>query len=361
MTKNKLDKLEAVRGWAAFYVMLGHLELYKLHWSGYLLTQGQAVVMLFFVLSGFVIYYSVQRSPDITFSNYFLKRFKRIYPIFLVALLIAYLGRCLAFGNWVDPQWTQLVGNLLNLQDLNRHPGVWFEIYQVNTPLWSLAYEWWFYMLFYFLYKKISFKNQRLGALVISMLGYISFEFIPNPLSLYASYFIIWWMGVELARWWLSKEPLAWKHLSFIILSYVSMLALMGVNLLYYHFLLKKSLLFSFHPIIEIWHLLASGIFILLGLIWWKYRFIAFNYILRPFAILAPISYALYVAHFPIIKAYGEHGELNTFHLYGHPLALIAIKLVCILLLSYLLEIIYQPIANRAIDWLAKINSRKAT
>ena len=82
---NKLAKLEMMRGFAAVYVMAGHLAH---HFSLGLGTRadeiiaapfgyGQEAVMLFFLISGFVIFYSTEKKkPD--FKTYFSHRWKRI-------------------------------------------------------------------------------------------------------------------------------------------------------------------------------------------------------------------------------------------------------------------------------------------
>jgi peptidoglycan/LPS O-acetylase OafA/YrhL len=59
----------------------------------FLFRFGQEAVMLFFLLSGFVIYYSFSLGKDKSFQGYFQRRWLRIYPIFIFALLI---GRCLS-------------------------------------------------------------------------------------------------------------------------------------------------------------------------------------------------------------------------------------------------------------------------
>lgn len=78
----KLEKLEALRGMAAIYVVLHHsiphnLRLEELE-IGFLFRFGQEAVILFFLLSGFVINYSFSRGNDKTFRTYFFKRFYRI-------------------------------------------------------------------------------------------------------------------------------------------------------------------------------------------------------------------------------------------------------------------------------------------
>jgi peptidoglycan/LPS O-acetylase OafA/YrhL len=94
-TVGKFLKLEALRGFAAFYVFVAHLvvskvpEKYEIVKLPFLF--GQEAVMVFFLLSGFVIFYSTDKHKDKSFGSYFLRRWNRIYPIFLLAMLVAFI------------------------------------------------------------------------------------------------------------------------------------------------------------------------------------------------------------------------------------------------------------------------------
>jgi len=109
------------------------------------------VVIIFFVISGYVIAASVDR-PDRTLANYGADRFARLYSVVLPALVLTY---CLdAFGSKISPelysvidphwQWGRLLLNLVYCQQL------WFLCVNPssNNPFWSLGYEFWYYVLF---------------------------------------------------------------------------------------------------------------------------------------------------------------------------------------------------------------------
>lgn len=74
----KIAYIEAVRGFAATYVFVGHLVLNNFsemaHWT-ILFHFGQEATMVFFVLSGFVIMYSTELSADKSFCAYIGRRF----------------------------------------------------------------------------------------------------------------------------------------------------------------------------------------------------------------------------------------------------------------------------------------------
>ena len=155
----KFHRLEAVRGFAAFYVCLGHLVLAAFNDGGILRNVfkfGQEAVMVFFVLSGFVISWVTSREgvPRETFSQYFLKRFVRIYSVWFLALIAMFAMASATARAPVFESPARLIGNMLMLQDFeNGKPAVICSPVYGNTPLWSLHYEWWFYMFFRFFAK----------------------------------------------------------------------------------------------------------------------------------------------------------------------------------------------------------------
>ena len=69
-SQGRLGKLEAIRGLAAVYVAVGHAIGAHTWW----LKFGQEAVMVFFLLSGFVIEHTFARSPSASFTSFLLKR-----------------------------------------------------------------------------------------------------------------------------------------------------------------------------------------------------------------------------------------------------------------------------------------------
>ena len=93
--KYQIQKLEALRGFAAVYVLLHHVSSSYLGYQkkiyGFPFRFGQEAVMVFFILSGFVIHYSLCNNTSENFKIYFFKRTKRIYPIYILALILSYI------------------------------------------------------------------------------------------------------------------------------------------------------------------------------------------------------------------------------------------------------------------------------
>jgi peptidoglycan/LPS O-acetylase OafA/YrhL len=337
-----LKKLDAIRGFAAFYVIVYHIiheiKSFPSSIKDIFFSFGQEAVMLFFLLSGFVIYVSVYNKENITFRDYFIKRARRIYFPFIIAILlsifIAYLN-----GNLFQKfSWQSLLGNFFMLQDLAEvKPGIWFPPFLGNLPLWSLAYEWWFYMLFFPLYKKI-FKNEYriYFILAISFVSYIIYALVPNQLALYLTYFIIWWCGVEAADIYLRTQRFTWRSVKPIAICLFVMILLCAIPVA-----LADKIQLGYYPFLILRHFVIVFIFILLGLVWYQNKLKYFDNILGGFIKIAPISYGLYIFHYPILVRWRLPGESHNM-LITYP-----IKLILIFLLSYLIEIKLQPKINK--------------
>lgn len=147
--------LDFVRLGAALLVVLTHLA-YPRFSGGLLLpfrTYGNDAVMVFFVLSGYVIAYTVA-TRDREFSSYLTNRLARLYsvaiPAIVLTLVLDQLGRLidpvLYQGFWYrgDEPIGRVVAALSFTNEL------WFRSLRLftNGPYWSLGYEFWYYMLF---------------------------------------------------------------------------------------------------------------------------------------------------------------------------------------------------------------------
>lgn len=157
---NKLDSLQIVRAFAMLMVFFIHLDAFSTRifnvpiFSGFFMPGGDAGVNIFFVLSGFIIFYVHKGDigKKVNFFPYLIKRFSRIYPTYWVAnLMIIPLHFLLPqFGQGYERQLNYIVSSLLLLP-------------QPQAPIihaaWSLSNEMFFYLMFSFLiifsFKKI--------------------------------------------------------------------------------------------------------------------------------------------------------------------------------------------------------------
>lgn len=145
----RLLGIETLRGLAAFYVFIGHAVMSMVKPEGLMAIPfkfGGEAVILFFLISGFTVTYSTAISKNKYFIEYFRKRFIRIYPIFLLSLILALI---INFNDNGGNRISDLIGNIFMMQEYDQSRyGVIVNTYR-NPALWSLSYEWWFYMMFW--------------------------------------------------------------------------------------------------------------------------------------------------------------------------------------------------------------------
>ena len=212
---NKILEFEFLRGIAAFYVFFHHTLfqfniIEKNSLLGRFFSFGQEAVMLFFLLSGYVIALSLIKK-DYSFSEYFKHRFLRIYPILLFVMIVSIILKFL--NNDLNIDFYSFIINLLMLQDIGSlKPGTFAEPFLGNSPLWSLSYEWWFYMIFFvhfIFYKKIFTNISFLYSLgfIFSILGLVSYFFFYNQISLIIMYYYIWLSGAIICIIFINKLP----------------------------------------------------------------------------------------------------------------------------------------------------------
>jgi peptidoglycan/LPS O-acetylase OafA/YrhL len=176
--------LDLVRFGAALLVVLHHACFAKFgtHLPIALAKTGTQPVIVFFVLSGFVIAYTAE-AKDRTLSDYALSRLSRLLSVVLPALLLTIsldaLGRALDpalyADHWTDaatlknlatPSWVRLATTATFTNEI-----WWLDLWPgTNSPFWSLGYEFSYYVLFgiaFYLRGAIRVAALILGATVI--------------------------------------------------------------------------------------------------------------------------------------------------------------------------------------------------
>lgn len=132
----RLTELDALRGIAAVMVLLLHFKLFKFGSSG---------VDLFFIISGFVIFMSIERYS--TLKDFWRSRFIRLFPSYWLSILIALLSRYLFYGSYLPTDFKFIVGNLTMLQPLFRTTnlvGTYWTLYVELTFYISISLIWYF-------------------------------------------------------------------------------------------------------------------------------------------------------------------------------------------------------------------------
>lgn len=139
-----LKSLTSFRFFAAFWVFLFHLRSridYENNWFWDVIENGARGVDFFFILSGFVIFHAYEHQiicKQLSFRNYIIKRFARIYPLHLVMLLtfliLAVLGNDQVHG---------FLASAFLLHAWGLTDGL-----VLNGPSWTLSAEMFAYLLF---------------------------------------------------------------------------------------------------------------------------------------------------------------------------------------------------------------------
>lgn len=145
--------LEGLRAIAAFMVFIVHYTAQFTPWIDqdsitwelikYYRHLGSKGVELFFVISGFLIYGMLIRREE-PFVQYMFRRIKRLYPTFIVMLLIYIVLSFLfphesKFPNGIIETIQYITLNFLMI------PGI-YPIEPIITVAWSLSYEMFFYL-----------------------------------------------------------------------------------------------------------------------------------------------------------------------------------------------------------------------
>jgi len=212
---NRKTHLDLARGVAALAVCASHLRAFQfvtysqvqspsiLDKLFYLVTgYGHEAVMVFFVLSGYFIAGSVSDSVGNgrwTWSGYALRRLTRLWLVLIPALVLTVfwdgLGGHFSGGRGYDGRFADvlhsgptvmqpLAGGLLGfLGNVAFLQTIACPAFGTNSPLWSLANEFWYYVLFPLGYLALWRRTSWPARLVSALLcGLVAFALPPRIL-----------------------------------------------------------------------------------------------------------------------------------------------------------------------------------
>ena len=185
--------LDLIRFLAASLVMLYHANwIFR---PGLTITSlGHEAVVVFFVLSGFVIAY-VTDTREQDFRDFMVARGARIFSVAIPAIILTAVLD--ASGFWLTPDaypvdyraWDlPLIRVITSALFLNEIWTLGIQLF-TNVPYWSLNYEVWYYVLFGVLY---FFRGWQRTVAFIGLCLFLG----PKILLLLP----VWWMGVWVYR-----------------------------------------------------------------------------------------------------------------------------------------------------------------
>jgi peptidoglycan/LPS O-acetylase OafA/YrhL len=170
--KRHINMLTSLRFFAAVHVLMFHSGHGFLHDAGLLpkpldnfLANGYLGVSFFFVLSGFILAYVYGETlgTSVRFRDYAVARFARVYPVFLLSLLLM-VPLAQKRGPLFD-----MIPQFIMLQSWPPVGASQFANW--NFPSWTLSMELFFYILFPFLLAAINHRSRSFLLAVASLLA----------------------------------------------------------------------------------------------------------------------------------------------------------------------------------------------
>jgi peptidoglycan/LPS O-acetylase OafA/YrhL len=260
----------------------------------------------FFVISGYLIYQSLERSK--TIINYLWKRVIRLFPALFVVLLLTVILIPFVYHNSLPyiknkEVFTYFVRNLTlydvqyavkGVFDNNVYPSA------INGSLWTICYEFTMYLLLVFLFyiKNIKVKI----VLLLLTLVFMIFSFI----YLMDRYGLIQIFGMQAVHFFnLGSFFVAGAFLSVLKIEKVNFKPLLLVLVLIF---IIVSLKFNFYQNVK--HILFTLFVILLGLIP--------NSTFSKINLFGDLSYGIYIYGFPIQQTLMYFFKLSTYSLMAY-------------------------------------------
>jgi peptidoglycan/LPS O-acetylase OafA/YrhL len=351
--QKKLYGLDNLRAVAISFVFIYHyagLSNGGPQWLGFITKFGWTGVDLFFVLSGFLIsvqlFIQIQKGQPISFKQFFLKRFFRIVPAFLLVVGLYFIFPFFREKESLPPLWkfltfTQNFG--LNIKDFGTFSHAWSLCVEEHFYLFlptTLAFlqfvkiinkSYWLLIGFFlvgFILRIYSFNHLYLSTISLPDSSIYWYQYVYYPTYNRLDGLLI---GVAIAGIY-TFYPSTWEKIS----TYGNLSIGLGIAILTLSYWLCydqktfSSSIFGF-PVIAI----GYG-FLVIGAISPSSFLYQFNS--KSFSLIATLSYALYLVHKGIIHL--THFYLDNYHFDSSLVFLIAI-FNC-LLVAYLLHLIIE-------------------
>ena len=225
--KTRLQPLDALRGIAALGVVFFHFTLGR---GGYenIFRFGTTGVDLFFMISGFVIFMSLQKADSL--RTFMVNRLTRLYPAYWIGVLFSFILISIHFHYTqkypLEHPWLTLAGNLTMFQ-------YYMYLPDIEGPYWTMNVEMLFYILMglIFWFRKLHQIFYIGCALCVALLAsafyvdqitWLKEIFMKIPL-LY--HFSLFFAGIA----FYGKYTLSWSHRRFVVaiaLAFITQMAM---------------------------------------------------------------------------------------------------------------------------------------
>ncbi len=206
-----------LRGIAILLIVNSHLDLF--YPISNLATGGAVGNSLFFMLSGYGLYFSLNRNR-LNFFEYYSKRFVRIFPPVWISLLLVWIPIQLYYGECVNAPLFDIVGNFF-----------W-------PPFWFLKAILTMYIFIYFLIR-INIKFKYCAMLSVYFLLYF-WKYANLDLSIFSvetlPFKIINYSGMMVFGTYLAKHTLKIKYCRLDFLFFVVCILLVYIQKIFFNF-----------------------------------------------------------------------------------------------------------------------------
>lgn len=185
----RIRSLDTLRGAAILMVMAGHylptvLSTGTLSWN--VTSLGRGGVILFFLLSGYLISWNVERQPPASFLS---RRGFKIFPAYWISAFAIF-----ALGYFVEPRWSlvEMLSNLTMTQDIFGQP-------LLTGVYWTLLIEVKFYILIVLQYR--FFQDRGTVLIPLAMIAVnLLILMTRGHASLLLTYLPAFYVGIQLRR-----------------------------------------------------------------------------------------------------------------------------------------------------------------
>ncbi|MBY3233846.1 acyltransferase [Rhizobium laguerreae] len=276
-----IPSLDGLRGVAALLVVGAHIGLIFPVTAPHLVTMGDEAVGLFFALSGFLMAHLYGSRP-VTKENvldFLVSRFARIYPVYLVAVVLVAMLSSMQNLDFVQP----IAGGT----DFVRH----VFLLGSSGVFWSIPPEIQFYLLFPVLWFCLA-QPQRYSGVIVGLTVAVVVDGLvelPGPGIVLVSklpYFLFGALAGIMHSCWINWIP--------SVLTGISTLFLLAVFFTYRH------ILPGFSP--EFWSLQSAvAAAVIVGLVARQPPIAARVLAAAPIRFFGKISFSLYLFHVPIM------------------------------------------------------------
>lgn len=366
---NSFPQFAVLRGFASVWVFIGHISMIT-GLSISFIPSGELAVELFMILSGFVITL-LRIKKNEPYIVYVFRRFMRLYPMFLIALILGLLSmhlylpvlgysplftgdaqRFIARETSISNYFVQhIFAHLTMLHGAIPDSSLPQSALAISGPLWSISLEWQFYLIAPLLIWALDFRTKKylifaIGLLAVFLTMYISKHYwtparVPAFLPQRIDFFVL---GIFCGVAWQSSL----KN-NLLKLSVFSFIAFISFTLILHHNKIPLMLWFSVYLITA-----AENKFLYLFYV---------NKILssKVATWIGDRSYGLYVLHMPIIMSVAYYLVLPYAATLKKSGCFLAIFVISVPIILILISLCYKFIELPTIRWAKNFKMRPVT